>query len=273
MSNSRIPTFSFSFLILLMLIGTEPAKSDQFLTLASTTSTRDTGLLDSILPMFTEESGIEVRVLAIGTGQAIRLAKNGDADVLLVHHQKSEKAFVESGFGVKRYEVMHNDFVLIGPSSDSAGINGMQDIIKALSRIAEKESLFVSRGDDSGTNKKERDLWLMAGIDKSLQSSEWYIESGSGMGATLNIAVAMNGYTLSDRGTWLAFKNKGTLKILVQNDKHMRNPYGVILVNPARHPHIKASQGQKLIDWLISKKGKKAISDFTINGEQLFKVN
>ena len=249
------------------------AISADYITLASTTSTRDTGLLSSILPIFTKDSGIKVRVIAVGTGQAIKIAKNGDADVLLVHHRKSENSFVASGFGVKRYDVMYNDFVVVGPAKDPAAIVGMEDVVKAFGKIAHNKSIFLSRGDDSGTNKKEFSLWLAGGIDTTKASGSWYRETGSGMGATLNMASAMNGYSLSDRGTWLAFKNKGKLKVLVEGDKRLLNPYGVILVNPKLHPHVKATGGKKLIDWLISKEGQSAITDFKINGEQLFNSN
>jgi len=248
-----------------------PAKSAEYITLASTTSTRDTGLLNTILPIFTKGSAVQVRVVSLGTGQAIKLAKNGDADVLLVHHQKSEHAFIAEGFGVKRYEVMYNDFVVVGPANDPAAIAGMKDVVKAFSKIAHKKLAFLSRGDDSGTNKKEHSLWLAGGIDTTKASGSWYRETGSGMGATLNMASAMNGYSLADRGTWLAFKNRAKMKVLVEGDTRLLNPYGVILVNPKRHPHVKAVAGQKLIDWLISEEGQSAIATFKINGEQLFK--
>ena len=256
-------------MIALSLLG--PAESAQFITLASTTSTRDSGLFDKILPLFTKASGVQVRVVAVGTGQAIKLAKNGDADVLLVHHRKSEDAFVAQGYGVKRYRVMYNDFVVVGPGEDPAAITGMKNAAKSLAKIAHTNSAFVSRGDDSGTNKKERGLWLAAGVDTNSASGTWYRETGSGMGATLNSASAMNGYCLADRGTWLAFKNRGQLKVLVEGDTRLLNPYGVILVNPKRHPHVKAAAGQKLIDWLISEEGQRAIDGYTIGGEQLFK--
>ena len=249
------------------------AESAEFITLASTTSTRDSGLFNTILPIFTKGSAIRVRVVAVGTGQAIKLAKNGDADVLLVHHQKSEHAFMAEGFGVKRYDVMYNDFVVVGPANDPAAISGMKDVVKAFAKIAHSESVFISRGDDSGTNKKEQTLWLAGGIDPTKLSTSWYRETGSGMGATLNMASAMNGYSLVDRGTWLTFKNKRKMEVLVEGDIRLLNSYGVILVNPKRHPHVKAAAGQKLIDWLISEEGQSAITAFKINGEQLFKGN
>jgi tungstate transport system substrate-binding protein len=258
-----------------MVTFTSPSQaiSVEYITLASTTSTRDTGLLSSILPIFTKGSGIKVRVVAVGTGQAIKIAKNGDADVLLVHHTKSEHSFVENGFGVKRYDVMYNDFVVVGPAKDPAGIEGMKDVVRAFRKIAHNKSIFLSRGDDSGTNKKEYSLWHAGGIDTTKASGGWYRETGSGMGATLNMASAMNGYSLADRGTWLAFKNREKLKVLVEGDTRLLNPYGVILVNPTRHPHVKYAAGKKLIDWLISKEGQSAITAFKINGEQLFKGN
>jgi tungstate transport system substrate-binding protein len=257
--------------ILVTLTFHNQAISEEYITLASTTSTRDTGLLSSILPIFTKGSGIKVRVVAVGTGQAIIIAKNGDADVLLVHDKKSEQSFVANGYGVKRYDVMYNDFVVVGPVKDPAAIAEMKDVVEAFGKIAHNKSLFLSRGDDSGTNKKEHSLWQAGGIDIAKASVGWYRETGSGMGATLNIASAMNGYSLADRGTWLAFKNKGKLRVLVEGDTRLLNPYGVILVNPKRHPHVKAAAGKKLIDWLVSKEGQSAIKAFNINGKQLFK--
>lgn len=257
--------------VIIILVLPSQVKSAEYITLASTTSTRDTGLFSAILPIFTKSSGIKVRVIAVGTGQAIKIAKNGDADVLLVHHKESEVSFVADGFGVKRYDVMYNDFVVVGPAKDPAAIAGMKDVVKAFGKIAYNKSVFLSRGDDSGTYKKEYSLWLAGGIDTTKASGDWYRETGSGMGATLNMASAMNGYTLADRGTWLSFKNKEKLRVLVEGDTRLLNPYGVILVNPKRHPHVKAATGKKLIDWLISKEGQSAITAFKINGEQLFK--
>ncbi len=244
-----------------------------FITVASTTSTANSGLFDDILPKFTKKSGIDVRVVAVGTGQAIRLARKGDADVLFVHHRPSEEKFVTEGFGVKRYDVMVNDFVIVGPKEDPVGIKGGHDAAKALSIIAAKEAVFVSRGDDSGTNKRERSVWKEAGVDPVKDSGTWYRESGSGMGATLNTAAAMNGHTLADRGTWLSFKNRGPLVVLVEGDKRLMNPYGVILVNSKKHAHVKSAMGQKFIDWLVSSNGQAAIGAFKINGQVLFKPN
>jgi tungstate transport system substrate-binding protein len=243
------------------------------ITLASTTSTENSGLFDHLLPQFTESSGIAVRVVAVGTGQALRMARNGDADVLLVHHRPSEQAFVAEGHGVRRHDVMYNDFVLLGPRADPAGLRGLDDAVAALARIAARRAPFASRGDDSGTHKKERGLWAAAGIDPSTASGAWYRETGSGMGATLNAAAAMGAYALSDRATWLAFQNKGDLEVLVAGDVRLFNPYGVILVNPARHPHVRARAGQAFIDWLVSEEGQSAIAAYRLDGRQLFFPN
>jgi len=247
------------------------ARDEQpFIVLASTTSTENSGLFDYILPEFTRDSGIQVRVVAVGTGQAIRLASSGDADVLLVHHRPSEDAFVAEGLGVRRYPVMHNDFVLVGPATDPASVIGETDILQAMQAMAGSESLFVSRGDDSGTHKKELSLWAEAGVAPAADSGTWYRETGSGMGATLNTAVAMGAYVLSDRATWASFGNKGELEIVLEGDPRLFNPYGVILVNPQRFPHIRASQGQAFIDWLISARGQELIAGYTIDGAPVF---
>lgn len=264
-------TVLFLTFVMITLVLSSHAKSTDYITLASTTSTRDTGLFRTILPIFSKKSGIKVRVIAVGTGQAIKIAKNGDADVLFVHHKASEDSFVANGFGIKRYEVMYNDFVVVGPAKDPAAISGMKDVVKAFGKIAHNKLVFLSRGDDSGTNKKEHSIWLAGKIDTTEASGGWHRETGSGMGATLNMTSALNAYTLVDRGTWLAFKNKGNLRILVEGDNRLRNPYGVILVNPKRHPHVKAASGKKLIDWLISEEGQSAITAYRINGNQLFK--
>ncbi len=259
---------------LLTLLGAAEAASDKpFIVLASTTSTDNSGLFAYLLPMFTAESGIQVRVVARGTGQAIRMAESGDADVLLVHHRTSEERFVAQGHGVARHDVMYNDFVILGPSDDPAAIAGRADATAALTRIAETGSTFLSRGDDSGTHKKELELWRAAGIDPSQASGQWYRETGAGMGATLNTASALDAYLLSDRATWLAFRNKGRLSVLAEGDPSLRNPYGVILVNPARHPHVKADYGQAFIDWLVGESGQGAIGAFRIDGQQAFFPN
>jgi tungstate transport system substrate-binding protein len=240
---------------------------------ASTTSTENSGLFGFILPKFQQATGIEVRVVAVGTGQAIKNAERGDADVLFVHHQPSEAQFVAQGFGVKRHDVMYNDYVLLGPQADPAGIKGTKDSVAALAQIAATAVPFVSRGDDSGTHKLELSLWEAAGIHVRKASGIWYREAGSGMGATLNTASGLDGYTISDLGTWISFKNKGNLAIIVEGDSRLFNPYGVILVNPAKHAHVKATEGQAFIDWLISDQGQQAVADFRIEGQQLFFPN
>ncbi|WP_346896116.1 substrate-binding domain-containing protein [uncultured Roseibium sp.] len=247
--------------------------ADNFIIVQSTTSTQNSGLLDYILPMFKDKSGIEVRVVAVGTGQALKNAANGDGDVLLVHAKPAEEKFVADGLGVKRFDVMYNDFVIVGPKNDPAGIKGMTDATAALKKIADSEAIFASRGDDSGTHKKERALWKQAGIDPTTASGSWYRETGSGMGATLNAAAGMGAYTMSDRATWLAFKNKDALEILAQGDDRLFNQYGVILVNPEKHPNVKAEAGQEFIDWLIGAEGQKAIASYKVGGEQLFFPN
>jgi len=260
------------FAALMLMIPAAHAENP-YITVASTTSTANSGLFDNILPIFTKKTGIDVRVVAVGTGQAIRIARKGDADVLFVHHRPSEDKFVADGFGVKRYGVMVNDFVIVGPKSDPAGIQGGKDAGKALAMIASKHAVFVSRGDDSGTHKRERSVWKAASIDPVKDSGGWYRETGSGMGATLNTAVAMDGYALADRGTWLSFKNRGSLVVEVEGDSRLMNPYGVMLVNPKKYPHVKAKEGQKFIDWLVSDEGQSAIGAFKINGKVLFKPN
>ncbi len=261
----------FACLVGTMFSNLAVASDEQpFIVLASTTSTENSGLFDFILPRFTEQTGIQVRVVAVGTGQAIRLAGNGDADVLLVHHRPSEDAFVAQGLGVKRYSVMHNDFVLVGPAADPAGISGGADVLQAMKAIAESGAPFASRGDDSGTHKKELGLWAEAGVDPAAASGDWYRETGSGMGATLNTASAMNAYALSDRATWASFGNKGDLKILLEGDARLFNPYGVILVNPERFPHTRATEGQTFIDWLVSPAGQALIGAYRIDGAPVF---
>jgi len=258
--------------LLALGIGTASA-DDRFITVASTTSTQNSGLFGHILPMFTEKTGIEVRVVAVGTGQAIRLARNGDADVLFVHHRPSEEKFVAEGYGIERFDVMYNDFVIVGPKDDPAKVAGQIDAAEALAMIAESSTPFASRGDDSGTYKKELGLWTAAGVDVAKASGSWYRETGSGMGATLNTASGMNAYALTDRGTWLSFKNRGDLGIVVEGDQRLFNPYGVVVVNRKKFPHVKAALGQRFADWLVSKEGQEAIAGFKINGEQLFKPN
>ena len=246
---------------------------ERFIVVASTTSTQDSGLFDYLLPLFTKKTGIEVRVVAKGTGQAIDLAKKGDADVLFVHDKKSEEKFVTDGFGVKRFEVMYNDFIIVGPQADPAGIKGASDAPAALAKIATAAAPFASRGDDSGTHKAELRLWKEAGVDVKAASGTWYRETGSGMGPTLNTAAGMGAYALADRGTWLAFKNKGDLQVLVEGDKRLFNQYGIMLVNPAKFPHVKAADGQVFLDWVISPEGQQAIANYRIEGQQLFFPN
>ncbi|MBO0344656.1 substrate-binding domain-containing protein [Roseibium sp. CAU 1637] len=247
--------------------------ADQFIVVQSTTSTQNSGLLDAILPQFSETSGIEVRVVAVGTGQALKNAANGDGDVLLVHAKPAEEKFIADGNGVERFDVMYNDFVIVGPEADPAGIKGMNDAKAALTKIAESKASFASRGDDSGTHKKEKALWQMAGITPTDASGSWYRETGSGMGATLNVAAGMDAYTITDRATWLAFENKANLKVLTEGDDNLFNQYGVILVNPEKHPNVKTEAGQAFIDWLTGENGQKAIAAYKVGGEQLFFPN
>ncbi len=241
-----------------------------YITVASTTSIQNSGLYEHLLPQFTAASGIEVRVVALGTGAALRLARNGDADVLLVHHAASERRFVADGYGVARHPLMYNDFVLVGPDSDPADVYGIDQAPSALRRIAERGALFASRGDDSGTHKRERELWEAAGHDPGAASGEWYRETGSGMGATLNTAAAMNAYTLVDRATWVSFRNKGSLVVHVQGDPDLRNEYGVVRVSSERHPHVNADAARVFIGWLRSVEGRRAIAAFRVEGQQLF---
>jgi tungstate transport system substrate-binding protein len=247
--------------------------AERFITVASTTSTENSGLFGAMLPRFQQDMGIAVRVVALGTGQAIKVAERGDADVLFVHHRASEGKFVADGFGVQRLDVMYNDFVVIGPKDDPAGIKSATDVIRAFAYIAARQAPFVSRGDDSGTHKLELSLWQAAGIQVADGRRPWYRETGSGMGATLNIASAMDAYTLVDRGTWISFRNTGELAILAEGDQRLFNQYSVILVNPAKHPHVKAQDGQAFIDWLVSDQGQQAIAGFTVQGQQLFFPN
>jgi len=247
---------------------------EKSIVVASTTSTQDSGLFDHLLPLFTQKTGIAVKVLAQGTGQALDTGRRGEADVVLVHNKSSENRFVDEGDGVKRIPVMYNDFVLIGPKSDPAGIRDLKDVAKAFKTIKAKSAAFISRGDRSGTHIKELMIWHRdLGIDIENDRGSWYTSSGQGMDAALQIAVASNAYVLSDRATWINFKNKGDLQILVENDKRMFNQYAVILVNPAKHPEVKREFGQQFINWLISPEGQNAIANYRIKGEQLFFPN
>ncbi len=262
-----------SALVIAGLLLTPAPAAERFITVASTTSTQNSGLFDYLLPLFQKKTGIEVRVVAVGTGQAIQLAERGDADVLLVHHKPSEEKFVQDGHGVKRFEVMYNDFVIVGPKADPAGIRGQHDPVAAMQKIATAKVPFASRGDDSGTHKLELELWQAANVDSKAASGQWYRETGSGMGATLNTASGLDAYTLTDRGTWISFKNKGDLEVLVQDNPRLFNQYGVILVNPTKHPTVKVKDGQAFIDWLLSADGQKAIASFKVDGQQLFFPN
>jgi tungstate transport system substrate-binding protein len=260
--------------ILTALLCSQAFAQDKSIVVASTTSTQDSGLFGYLLPIVKQKTGIEVKVLAQGTGQALDTARRGDADVVFVHAKSAEEKFLAEGFGVKRYPVMYNDFILIGPKDDPAGVKG-KDILSALQMLRIKAAPFISRGDRSGTNIAELALWKKAGIDIANDKgpndkSSWYKEIGQGMGAALNMASASNAYVLSDRGTWLAFQNRGDLAIVVEGDKRLFNQYGVMLVNPAKHPTVKKDLGQQFIDWLISPEGQKAIAGYKINGQQLF---
>jgi tungstate transport system substrate-binding protein len=246
---------------------------DKSIVIASTTSTQDSGLFGHILPLFKKKTGIDVRVVSQGTGQALDTGRRGDADVVFVHAKPQEEKFVADGFGVRRYPVMYNDFILVGPKSNTAGINGTKDIVAALKTIKGKNVAFISRGDKSGTHAAELALWKAAGIDIAKDRGTWYKEIGQGMGAALNTASASNAYVLADRGTWLSFKNRGDLVIAVQGDNRLFNQYGIILVNPAKHKHVKKEMGQAFIDWLVSAEGQKAIADYKIGGQQLFFPN
>jgi len=267
---------SFCFALALILgIATVSASSfaeDRSIVVASTTSTQDSGLFGYLLPIFKARTGIEVKVIAQGTGQALDTARRGDADVVFVHAKPQEEKFVAEGFGVKRFDVMYNDFVLIGPNSDPAGVKG-KDIATALKAIEAKGAPFVSRGDRSGTHAAELALWIIAGIDIASAKGAWYREIGQGMGAALNTASAMNAYVLSDRGTWLSFRNRGDLDIVVEGDKRLFNQYGVFLVNPEKHPSVRKELGQAFVDWLISPEGQAAIAGYRIDGQQLFFPN
>lgn len=263
--------FAMALATLAVFAAAPIARADSpFIILQSTTSTENSGLFGYLLPIFTAKTGIDVRVVAVGTGQAIKNAQNGDGDVLLVHSRADEEKFVSDGFGVKRFDVMFNDFIIVGPAADPAKIAGGKDAVTALKAIADARAPFVSRGDDSGTHKAEMKLWKSASVDAKAASGTWYREAGQGMGATLNMASSMGAYVLSDRATWASFKNRSGLQIAVEGDPPLYNPYGVILVNPAKHPNIKAKEGQAFVDWIVSSEGQAAIAAFKINGEQQF---
>lgn len=267
---NRILIIIISFLLCISTAFTEDQK---FITLSSTTSTDNSGLLEYLIPKFRGKTNIDVRVIAVGTGRALQLGERGDADLVLVHHKVSEEKFVEKGFGVDRRDVMYNDYVIVGPKHDSAKISGVKKVKKAFEQIYKHQVPFVSRGDDSGTHKKELELWKLANVDIQQYSGTWYREAGAGMGATLNIANGMNAYALTDRGTWLSFKNRDDLTLLIENEPPLFNQYGVILVNPERHEHIKYKQAKLFSDWITSNEGQQAIADFTLEGQQLFFPN
>jgi tungstate transport system substrate-binding protein len=258
---------------LALTIGQSVVAQDKAIVVASTTSTQDSGLFGHLLPLFKAKTGIDVRVISQGTGQALDTGRRGDADVVFVHAKSQEEKFVADGFGVKRSPVMYNDFVLVGPKGDPAKINGTKDIAAALVKIKNAGAVFISRGDKSGTHSAELNLWKIAGVDIAADKGPWYRDIGQGMGAALNAASASNAYVLTDRGTWLSFKNRGDLVISVEGDKRLFNQYGVMLVNPEKHAHVKKDLAQSFIDWLVSAEGQKAISDYKINGEQLFFPN
>ena len=259
--------------VLIALAGGGGQAQDRFITVAATTSTEQSGLFGFLLPIFEKANGIQVRVVALGTGQALDLARRGDADVVFVHAKTAEEKFLGEGQGVKRLPVMYNDFVLVGPKGDPAKVAGCKDIVEALKKIQAAQAPFVSRGDKSGTHMAELDLWKVSGIDIEKAKGPWYRDTGQGMGPALNTASSMNAYVLADRATWLVFKNRGDLAILVERDKRLYNQYGVMLVNPARHPTVKKDLGQTFIDWVVSPAGQKAIADYKIGGEQLFFPN
>jgi len=248
------------------LLASQAASAQEFITVASTTSTEQSGLFKHLLPEAKRATGIEVRVVALGTGQALDMARRGDADVVFVHDRVAEEKFLAEGFGVKRFDVMYNDFVIVGPKSDPAGIRG-KNVIRSLEKIADNKAPFVSRADKSGTHAAELRFWKDAGIEPR---GAWYRETGSGMGPTLNTAAGMGAYALTDRGTWISFANRGDLVVLVEGDKRLFNQYGVMLVNPAKHPHVKREAGQKFIDWLVSPEGQRAIAEYRIDGQQVF---
>ena len=259
--------------ILLACCFIAPAYAQRYITVASTTSTEQSGLFKHLLPAFEKKSGIQVRVVALGTGQALDMGRRGDADVVFVHARPLEEKFLAEGFGVKRQDVMYNDFVVIGPKSDPARVKGGKDVLEAFRKIRAAQAPFVSRGDRSGTHFAELEIWKAAGIDIAKDKAAWYRDTGQGMGPALNTAAGMNAYILADRGTWLSFKNRGDLAVLVEGDKRLFNQYGIMLVNPARHPSVKKELGQAFIDWIVSPEGQNTIASYKINGEQLFFPN
>jgi tungstate transport system substrate-binding protein len=270
----RILTAGLAFLAFSSLAFSGNALAqERTITVASTTSTEQSGLFGYLLPRFTASTGIGVKVVAVGTGQALDIGRRGDADVVFVHDKVAEEKFLAEGFGVKRFDVMYNDFVVIGPKADPAHIAGGKDVAEALRKIAAVRAAFVSRGDRSGTHEAELRLWKVAGVDLAAVKGDWYREIGQGMGAALNMASSANAYLMSDRGTWLAFRNRGDLAILTEGDRRLFNQYGVMLVNPVKHAGVKAKDGQAFVDWLISPAGQRTIADYKVGGEQLFFTN
>jgi tungstate transport system substrate-binding protein len=269
----RLPRRSLLAALLLLALPVAGQAQERFITVSSTTSTEQSGLFSHILPIFTRETGIAVRVVALGTGQALDVGRRGDADVVFVHDRVAEERFVAEGFGGPRRHVMFNDFVITGPAADPARITGLRDTNEALRRIAQTRAPFISRGDRSGTHAAELRLWQLAGVDPAAGRGQWYREVGQGMGPALNTAAAQGAYILADRGTWLSFRNRQDQRVLVEGDTRLFNQYGVMLVNPQRHPHVKAADGQRFIDWILSPAGQAAIADYKINGEQLFFPN
>ncbi len=259
--------------VLALITLVNPAAAQESIIVQSTTSTQNSGLYDHILPMFEEKTGIDVRVVAVGTGQALENGRRGDGDVLLVHAKPAEEKFVAEGYGVERFDVMYNDFVIVGPADDPAGVKGMDDAPAALAKIAEQEAIFASRGDDSGTHKKELSLWEAAGVDPTEASGGWYRETGSGMGATLNTGIGMDAYVMADRATWISFSNKQNHEILVEGDPALFNQYGIIMVNPEKHPNVNVDAAKTFIDWILSEEGQSAIASFKVQGQQLFIPN
>ena len=269
MLASRIALIS-AFLLLVVGCADDTPVGARTITLASTTSTENSGLLGDLLPKFTARTGIKVRVVAVGTGKAMKLGEKGDVDVVLVHHRASEDRFMLEGFGALRKDVMYNDFLIVGPAADPAGIRGQNDVALALKAIAAKGVPFASRGDDSGTHKRDLELWKAAGIKPDADGRSWYRSTGSGMGATLNLAAELEAYSLTDRGTWLSFLNRRTLVPVSEGDARLKNPYGILLVNPEKHTHVHEAEARQLIDWITSEEGRKEIAGFKIDGEQLF---
>lgn len=273
MNSARMNCMAVMLAAALTALPFGMAGADESIIVQSTTSTKNSGLYDYMLPKVKAATGLTVNVVAVGTGQAIKNAQNCDGDVLLVHAKPAEEKFVAEGYGVKRSDLMYNDFVIVGPASDPAGVKGMNDVKAALGKIAAAKAPFASRGDDSGTHKKELALWKAAGVDPKTGSGEWYRETGSGMGATLNASVGMGAYAMTDRATWISFKNRGDFAIVVEGDGEMFNQYGVILVNEAKCPSVKSAAGQKFIDWLLSADGQAVIKSYEISGQQLFFPN